>query len=97
MEIPSAETFSANRSGEISSQGRTGDEAQFKEQAAGRGAVAMAADETAAERTGAAATMILRKSAQDAEVILRAIRDDPARVLRARLYAIHKLREEAGQ
>lgn len=87
----------ANRAGQISAAGRAGDEAQLPEQLGGRGALGDADDQTAADQTGAAATLIRRQSAQNAEMMLRAIRDDPARVLRARLYAIHKQRQEAGQ
>lgn len=52
--------------------------------------------ETTADGTGAAT--ILRDSTQAAEILLRRIKDDPARVLRARLRAAHQARkEEASQ
>ena len=41
---------------------------------------------------GAGATAILNASTQDAEILLRKIIDDPARVLQARLQAMHKQR-----
>ena len=45
-------------------------------------------------KAGEGRVLILRESAQAAEVLLRQIRDDPARVLRARLRAAHKARQE---
>lgn len=88
----------ANQSGATSSPGRAGDTAQLPDQAAGHGSLGEGDDGTAAQHTGAAAIRIRRQSAQEAEVLLRAIRDDPARVLRARLYAIHLQRQlEASQ
>lgn len=83
----------ANQSGETSQPGRSGETPQLPDQAAGRGTLGAAGERTAGQQTGSAATVILQKSAQDAEVILRAIRDDPARVLRARLHAIHRQRQ----
>ena len=44
------------------------------------------------ELTGAGASMLLRHSHQDAELLLRSIADKPERVLRARLLASHKQR-----
>lgn len=88
---------SANRSGQIASRGRDGETSQLQDQAAGRGTMTESAERATADQFGAAATAILRKSTQDAEIILRKIADDPARVLRARLYTIHKLRTEENQ
>lgn len=51
--------------------------------------------EAAADGTGAA--LILRDSGQEAEILLRRIKDDPARVLRARLRAAHEARREDGK
>lgn len=51
--------------------------------------------EATADGTGAA--IILRDSAQAAEILLRRIKDDPARVLRARLRAAHAARRERAE
>lgn len=84
-----------DRGGQISAAGREGNEAKFQDQATGKGTLSEADEKGEADRTGAAAATILRKSMRDTEVILRTIHDDPARVLRARLHAIHKKRQEA--
>ena len=87
----------ANRAGQIAQQGRTGDQALTDDAAAGRGAVTETEDQEAAGQTGAGAVRILTKSAQNTEVLLRGIKDDPERVLSARLRAIDRLRREGGQ
>ncbi len=87
----------ANRAGQIAQQGRTGDQAQTKDAAAGRGAVTETEDQEAAGRTGAGGIRIPTRSAQNTEVLLRAIKDDPERVLAARLRAIDRLRREGRQ
>lgn len=87
----------ASRAGQIAQQGRTGDQARTQDAAAGRGAVTESDDQEAAGQTGAGAVRILTKSAQNIEVLLRGIKDDPERVLAARLRAIDRIRRENAQ
>lgn len=85
------------QSGQISAEGRLGETPLSEDSAAGRGALAEAEEREGAGQTGTSGLRVREQSAQDAEILLRAIRDDPARVLAARLRAIHRNRKEAGQ
>lgn len=87
----------ATKAGQIAAAGRTGDEAQTEDAAAGRGEAAESADSGSNNRSGAGAVRRLQTSAQDTEILLRAIKDDPATVLRARLWSIDQQRRERGQ
>lgn len=87
----------ANQAGQIPAEGRTGDVAQTEDAAAGRGAAAASTDDGSDNRSGAGAIRVLRTSKQDTEILLRAIKDDPAAVLRARLWSIDQQRREAGR
>lgn len=85
------------RAGQSTGKGRTGDEAKTKDSAAGRGEIAETDDKDSSGQDGAGGMRLMTQSAQDTEILLRAIKDDPERVLAARLRAIHRLRMEAGQ
>lgn len=78
--------------------GQLGDKPQSELQMSG--AAGGTADEVPPDglKTGEGRALILRESAQATEVLLRQIRDDPERVLRARLRAAHRLRhgEDGG-
>ncbi len=87
----------ANKAGQIPNEGRTGDIARTEDAAAGRGAASDASDDGSSSRTGAGAIRVLQTSRQDTEVLLRAIKDDPAAVLRARLWSIDRQRREEGR
>ncbi len=87
----------ADQAGQIAARGRTGEQALSSDQAAGRSAVTETGEREAAGHQGAGGMRIVTKSAQDARIMLRAIRDDPERVLAARLRAMHRLRQEARQ
>lgn len=87
----------ADQAGQIAARGRMGEEALSGDQAAGRSAVTESGEREAAGQQGAGGMRIVTKSAQDARIMLRAIRDDPERVLSARLRAMHRLRQEARQ
>ena len=87
----------ANKAGQIPNEGRTGDVAQTEDAAAGRGAASDATEDGSSSRTGAGAVRVLQASTQDTEILLRAIKDDPAAVLRARLWSIDQQRREEGR
>lgn len=87
----------ATQAGADAAAGRAGDAAQAPDAAAGRSAPSDAAEGDARGRTGAGAVRVLDASLGDAEMLLRAIRDDPAKVLRARLWAIDAKRREEGR
>lgn len=87
----------ATKAGQIPTEGRTGDVAQTEDAAAGRGAASEAQDDGSNSRSGAGAIRVLRTSRQDTEILLRAIKDDPAAVLRARLWSIDRQRREEGR
>lgn len=87
----------ANKAGQIANEGRTGDIARTEDAAAGRGAASDIGDDGSNSRTGAGAIRVLQTSKQDTEVLLRAIKDDPAAVLRARLWSIDRQRREEGR
>lgn len=82
-------------SGTTGVEGKLGDEARGNESLAGN---APDEDPDGQDRTDAqlAATGIVRmqESAQEAEILLNRIQDNPARVLRARFRAIHRARTE---
>lgn len=80
-------------SGEASRPGRAA-ERDAAETATGATATMRGGDDDAATTLvdGTGAATILRDSAQEAEILLRQIKDDPARVLRARLRAAHEVR-----
>lgn len=84
----------ANRAGQIAMEGRTGEEAQTEDAAAGRGTISDTGERDASGQQGAGGMRLLTESTQDVEVLLRAIRDDPERVLAARLRAIHRQRQQ---
>lgn len=87
----------ATKAGQIAAAGRTGDEAQTEDAAAGRGEAAESTENGSNNRSGAGAIRRLQTSAQDTEILLRAIKDDPATVLRARLWSIDQQRRERGR
>lgn len=87
----------ANKAGQIPNEGRTGDIARTEDAASGRGAASEANDDRSNSRTGAGAIRVLQASKQNAEILLRAIKDDPAVVLRARLWSIDRQRREDGR
>lgn len=87
----------ATQAGQIPAEGRTGEIAQTEDAAAGRGAASESTDKGSNNRSGAGAIRVLRTSTQDTEILLRAIKDDPAAVLRARLWSIDQQRREAGR
>ncbi len=87
----------ATQAGQIPTEGRTGEIAQTKDATSGRGAASESTDNGSNNRSGAGAIRMLRASAQDKEVLLRAIKDDPEAVLRARLWSIDQQRRAQGQ
>ena len=87
----------ASQSGQISAEGRTGEEAQNPGSAAGRADASETDERDSSGQMGAGGMRLLTRSTQDTEVLLRGIRDDPARVLAARLRAIQRQRLAAGQ
>ncbi len=83
-------------SGEASRPGRAA-ERDAAETATGATATLRGGDDIqTAQVDGTGATTILRDSDQEAEILLRRIRDDPARVLRARLRAAHENRQKGA-
>ena len=81
-------------SGEASRPGRAS-ERDAAETATGATATLRGGDDRAVALVdGTGAATILRDSGQEAEILLRQIRDDPARVLRARLRAAHEARRK---
>ena len=83
-------------SGEASRPGRAA-ERDAAETATGATATLRGGNDAAAAHVdGTGAATILRDSAQEAEILLRQIRDDPARVLRARLRAAHETRRSGA-
>ncbi len=84
-------------SGEASRPGRAA-ERDAGETATGATATLRGGDDAAATLVdGTGAATILRDSAQEAEILLRQIKDDPARVLRARLRAAHEIRRKGAK
>ncbi len=83
-------------SGEASRPGRAA-ERDAAETATGATATLRGGDDIqTAQVDGTGAATILRDSDQEAEILLRRIRDDPARVLRARLRAAHENRQKGA-
>ncbi len=83
-------------SGEASQPGRAA-ERDAAESATGATATLYDSNEPSETKVdGTGNALILRESTQEAEILLRHIKDDPARVLRARLRAAHKAREEGN-
>lgn len=81
-------------SGEASRPGRAA-ERDAAETATGATATLRGGNDAAATLVdGTGAATILRDSTQEAEILLRQIKDDPARVLRARLRAAHEIRRQ---
>ncbi len=81
-------------SGEASQPGRAA-ERDAAESATGATATLYDGDELSETKSdGTGNALILRQSTQEAEILLRHIKDDPARVLRARLRAAHRARQE---
>lgn len=87
----------ATRAGQIPTVGRTGEEVRTDTAAAGRGSDTDPLDAGSEHRAGSGAIRRLRTSAQDTEILLRAIEDDPRAVLRARLWSIDRQRRERGE
>ena len=86
-----------NRSGQIAAAGRTGDDAVNEQGAVGRADAPGLEDRDASGQMGSGGMRILTESTRQAEALLRAIKDDPERVLAARLRAIHRQRQEMGE
>ncbi len=82
----------AEATGKSDVEGRSGDIADFRNAQAGIATGSSEQTQSEGELTGASASLLLRQSRQNAELLLRAIVDKPARVLRARLAAAHRLR-----
>ncbi len=80
-------------SGRSDAPGQLGTEALAKNPQAGIGVASADAGQTELAASSGVAT-IRRESAQAAELLLRAISDDPARVLAARLRQVDRLRRE---
>lgn len=81
-------------SGVASRPGRAA-ERDAEETATGATATLRGGDDAAsAQVDGTGAATILRDSGQEAEILLRQIKDDPARVLRARLRAAYEIRQK---
>lgn len=85
----------AEASGESELEGRTGDAATARDAKASIASGSPEDAQSEGELTGAGASVLLRQSRQNAELLLRTIEDKPERVLRARLAAAHKQRTEA--
>ncbi len=87
---PAAED--AEASGKSDREGRAGEIAEFKNAQAGVATGSPEDTRSDGELTGSGASLLLRQSSQNAEVLLRSITDNPALVLRARLAAAYKSR-----
>jgi tetratricopeptide (TPR) repeat protein len=86
----------ATKAGQIASAGRTGETARSEDSAAGRSADTHSDENDASGQTGAGGTRII-ESAGNAEILLRAIEDNPEKVLSARLRMMDRLRHGGGQ
>lgn len=86
----------AERGGRSDQPGRLGDEPSAKDAEAGAAQAGVPGASEAEGRSAADTVAARRESAQAAEVLLRAIEDDPAKVLAARLNAVHRRRLEGG-
>lgn len=75
--------------------GMLGDRAMSDQAQAGSAQAAAVAAPEVEGRSGAHTAAARRESAQAAEILLHEIRDDPARVLAARLYAVHRQRQKS--
>ena len=102
-EIRQGESGTAARE-ETSASGTTGSEGMLGDEQKGNEALAGNApdDDPDAERnvdtqSGATGVVRLEESAQEAEILLNRIQDNPARVLRARFRAIHRQRNEVKE
>ncbi|MEM7270502.1 MAG: tetratricopeptide repeat protein [Pseudomonadota bacterium] len=84
-------------SGAASTRGRDAPEQSERQAEGGVATLRENSDAISENAGGTSAALILRESAQEAEILLRLIEDDPARVLRARLRAMHQNRREAEQ
>lgn len=82
----------AEATGKSDVEGRSGDIGEFRNAQAGIASGPSEQTQSEGELTGASASLLLRQSRQNAELLLRAIVDKPARVLRARLATAHRLR-----
>lgn len=87
----------ASESGQSEMSGRLGDKPVSDGKFSGAAGGDALGDPPKGLTTGAGRALILRESVQSAEALLRQIRDEPKRVLAARLRNAHKIRtEEAG-
>ena len=80
--------------GESDRPGRTGDKALARNARAGASEGRSEEDAAKVPEGSAGRTAALRESRQDAELLLRRIKDNPRQVLAARLKAAHRQREE---
>ena len=87
---PAAED--AEASGKSDREGRAGEIAEFRNAQAGIATGTSEDSQSDGELTGSGASLLLRQSSQNVELLLRSIKDNPKRVLRARLAAAYKSR-----
>lgn len=94
-DVEAAEDVSQS-SGEASRPGRASERDPAETATGATATLRGGPDTTGARVDGTGAATILRDSAQEAEILLRQIKDDPARVLRARLRAAHEIRQKGA-
>ncbi|MFK7853501.1 MAG: tetratricopeptide repeat protein [Granulosicoccus sp.] len=90
---PAAE--SAQATAESQTEGRLGEEANIEQAQAGIAPGAQESTQSDGDLTGSSSSSLLRESHRNLEILLSAITDNPERVLRARLVAVHKSRTQA--
>jgi len=90
---PAAED--AEASGKSDREGRNGEIAKFENAQAGIASGSPVDPQSDGELTGSGASLLLRQSRQNVDILLGRITDDPERVLRARLVAAFKNRSLA--
>jgi tetratricopeptide (TPR) repeat protein len=83
-------------SGEASRPGRAAERDATETATGATATLRGGSDAETAQIDGTGAATILRDSGQEAEILLRQIKDDPARVLRARLRAAHEIRQKGA-
>ena len=97
-ESVSAAKEETSASGTTSGEGLLGDEQKGEESFAGNAPDDDPdAEGTADSQMAATGVVWMQESAQEAEILLNRIHDNPARVLRARFRAIHKQRSEVKE
>jgi Ca-activated chloride channel family protein len=84
----------AEQAGSSETPGTAGDEAQLEEAKSGVSDEPNEGAEEAELQSVSNATLIRRESTQAAEILLRQIKDDPSRVLQARMRAANQLRKQ---